>query len=264
MPTARQMLCANMFLEYGPYSKQGVAAIVGNFSAESGVNLPTAFRTSGLDHGSQGLAQWRDSRTHKRLTNYQNFVKKLQPTASKDELWSFYGRMEYQVKFTIYEIEHDFPGIHKRLKGNEDVIELVDLICWQYERPNKQLAHLDVRRKHGKAIYDALKVQDRPVALPPPAEKIAQDAERRAGTAVVAGAGMGVLSWFGTISWPILAIFGLLVCIIIIHAAMQRSKALEHKDVDNVDQIDEIVDRVLERLDERAKELLDTEENNNG
>ena len=270
MPTARQMLCANMFREYSPYSDSGIGGIVGNFSAESGINLPSAFRTTGLDHGSQGLAQWRDSRTHKRLTNYQNFVKRLHPGASNADLWAYYGRMEYQVKFTVHEMEHDFPGIHKRLKGNEDVIEFVDLICWQYERPNKQLAHLDIRRRHGKAVYDALKLQDRPAPVAPSATKVAQDAERRAGTAIVAGAGAGIASWIGDVSWPILATLGILVVIIVIHAALQHSQALksiERPKVDKVDkddEIDEIVDRVLERLDEKAKELLVTEEKFNG
>lgn len=265
MPTARQMLCANMFLEYSPYSKNGVAAIIGNYTAESGINLPTAFRTSGLDHGSQGLAQWRDSRTHKRLSNYQNFVKKLQPQAHGDELWAYYGRMEYQVRFTVHEMETDFPGLHKRLKGTEDVITLTDMICWQYERPNKQLAHLDVRRKHAKLVFQALQVQEKepaPAPLPPIAEKVAQDAERRTGTAIAAGAGIGALSWLGNVSWPILVILGLLILVIIVHAALQRSRALKLANEVKTDPIDEIVDRVLERLDERANETLTKDENN--
>jgi len=254
MPTPRQMLCAEMFLEYSRYSKSGIAALVGNFTQESGINLPTAFRTSGLDHGSQGLAQWRDSRTHKRLTNYQNFVKAIHPGISEGELWGFYGRLEYQVKFTVHEMKTDFPGIHNKLQLDTGVIELTDLICWQYERPSKQYADLANRRKHAKAVYEAMKVNARPAPMPKVAEKVAQDAERRAGTAVVAGAGIGVLSWFGSLSWPIILGLAALVLIIIFHAVMERNKAkLEIPETKKLPDIDLIVDRVLEALDERAK-----------
>src|ERR1700748_1673700 len=130
MATQRQIQCFSLFEAQG-YSPEGSAAWVGNASQESGNNLPTAFRTGALDHGSQGLMQWRLDR----LTAYENFVKAKHPGISAQELWQWYGRLDYQVEFAALECRTSYPTLDKQLRSGGSIATLTAAICWTYERP---------------------------------------------------------------------------------------------------------------------------------
>ena len=154
----RQVKCRNMFEAEG-YSRSGAGALVGNFVQEVGQDLPTAFRaTTALDHGSQGLAQWRLAR----LTAYKAFVESQKPEligkghvdqSMVDKiLWPYYGRLDYQVAFVIHELGTDYPELDKKLRAGGDVAALTADVCWQYERPNKELSGIANRIAYAKAI----------------------------------------------------------------------------------------------------------------
>ena len=151
MATARQIQCFTLFEAQG-YPPESAAAWVGNFSQESGTSLPSAFRSGvPLDHGSQGLEQWRLDR----LTNYENFVKAKVPGASDAELWAYYGNMAYQVEFATQECRRDYPSVELALHRGGDIAALTALICWQVERPSLRYANLANRVAQAKNVFAA-------------------------------------------------------------------------------------------------------------
>jgi hypothetical protein len=147
MVTKQQITCAALFEAQG-YPPESAAAWVGNFSQESGASLSTAFRTGVLDHGSQGLAQWR----LERLTAYERFVRsKYIDTPSEAALWDAYGRMDYQVQFATQECAQHYPKLEAQLRRGGDIAVLTADICWQYEVPNKAKANLANRVMQARA-----------------------------------------------------------------------------------------------------------------
>lgn len=152
----RQIQCRSLFEAQG-LSRTGAAAMVGNFVMESGPSLPSAFRSGNLDHGSNGLAQWRLDR----LGAYRNFVKAQKPALIEDgmsfadvdkAMWPWYGRMDFQVKFAVKELRESYPALHKKLVAGGDAGTLAADVCWQYERPNKALSNIADRIAWAKAI----------------------------------------------------------------------------------------------------------------
>lgn len=156
--SARQIKCRSMLQGLGA-SLAGASALTGNFVRESGANLPTVFRTGQLDHGSQGLAQWRLGR----LTAYMNYVrvqkadlvKGMTTDAAIDKaLWPWYGRLDFQTEFVIIELKEDFPALWAKLSdpSGADAGTLAADVCWQYERPSKALSGISERIAAAKAI----------------------------------------------------------------------------------------------------------------
>lgn len=155
--TPRQIKCRSMLEALG-YSRSGASALTGNFCQESGPNLPTAFRTKGLDHGSQGLAQWRLSR----LTAYKGYVQTQKPELIQaaaatgqhidDVFWPWYGRLDFQTQFVAKELAKDYPALDAKLRKGGDVAALTADVCWQYERPSKALSGIATRIAYAKAI----------------------------------------------------------------------------------------------------------------
>jgi len=151
MATERQKT-ASLMLQAQGYSPKGAAAIVGNLSQESGNNLPTAFRTRDLDHGSNGLPQWR----LQRLTDYEAYVRSLHPGASASVLWAFYGNMALQIAYIAIELKRDYPALDARLRSRtskETIEELTEAVCWQYERPAEASANLPNRIAQAEATW---------------------------------------------------------------------------------------------------------------
>lgn len=185
----RQLNCAALFHAKG-YMPSGAAGLVGNFCVESGPALSVAFRRHDLDHGSQGLAQWRGSR----LDAYMKFVAVKHPDAASDELWAQYGRLDYQVDFVDHELATDYPALHAKLKAGGLVASLATDICWQYERPNKALAHIADRIAHARAIYAAaVKVPATPVNVANALDIVAAEHDKStAGAAIAATASAGL------------------------------------------------------------------------
>lgn len=150
--TARQIQAAALFEAQG-YPPESAAAFVGNGSQEVGPNLPTAFRgpPANLDHGSQGLMQWRLDR----LTAYEAFVRTKQPHATGTTLWAWYGRLDYQVEFTALECRTKYPALQTKLMTGGNVATLTADICWTYERPAQASANLANRVKQAQGVFAA-------------------------------------------------------------------------------------------------------------
>lgn len=138
--TARQQWAYAFFKKEG-YSAQGAAAIIGNLSGESGVNLDSKVeRGPRADHGSGGIAEWRLDRK----TNLKRFAERL----GKDV-----NGLEIQCMFVIHELQNDYPALDEQLREGKRTIEnLTANFCYIFERPNKQLARLDNRIAQAKKI----------------------------------------------------------------------------------------------------------------
>lgn len=196
--TARQIQCAALLMQAG-FTMAGASALVGNFVRESGPNLPSAFRHGKLDHGSQGLPQWRLGR----LTAYMNFVKEKHPElTSEDELWPWYGRMAYQVEFVARELASSYRTLYFNLRApGGDVAALTADVCWQYERPSKALSGIAVRLDAAKALYAEL-LRQHP-AVPQTMDLVsalheqAADHTNQAATGAAVGGGALVLASVG-------------------------------------------------------------------
>lgn len=151
--TARQQFAYNFFVEKG-YAPLGAAAIVGNLSGESGVNLDSTMeRGARADHGSGGICEWRLDRK----TNLYKFAKDFR-TDPND--------LDLQCAFVIHELENGDDGrspgqyawLNDQLKnpGNRTIENLVANFCFIYERPNRELqirgGHLNKRIQYAKDV----------------------------------------------------------------------------------------------------------------
>ncbi len=159
MATPRQLACFAL-LEAEKYPPESAAAFVGQFSQEVGVNIPSAFRHGPLDHGSQGIAQWRLIR----LTRYKAYVIGLHPELmqagmSQEQIdvvmWDLYGRLDYQIKFCAIECRTWYPQIEVALRRGGDIDILTDLLTWHFEIPAVATARADFRRQQAHAVFAA-------------------------------------------------------------------------------------------------------------
>lgn len=143
MATERQLRAFRQFVADG-YSKQGAAALVGNASQESGVNLVSGYRQN-TDHGSQGIFQWRLDRL--------NGPNGLIAYCDQHQLHS--GTLAAQVKFAIHELGTQYEALDERLRKGGDIAALTEEVCWKYERPARQYANVANRVKQAKLVYNA-------------------------------------------------------------------------------------------------------------
>jgi hypothetical protein len=150
-----RQLAASALLQGEGYPAESAAAWVGTFSQESGVSLPSAFRRGKLDHGSQALPQWRDSKEDPRLTKYMDYVKGLHPGATEDELWVWYGNMALQLKYVAIEADKSFHALDVELRRGGDIDVLSDAICWHFEMPNRALSGIANRKRQARLVFDA-------------------------------------------------------------------------------------------------------------
>src|ERR1043166_1584745 len=151
MATARQIMAFGI-MEAKGYSPEGSGAIIGNLSQESGAGLPSAFRHSNLDHGSQGLAQWRLDR----LTNYQNYVRSRHPEAQDEQsFWAWCGNMALQLDFLEIELKHDYPALDVSLRRGGNIDDLTEAFCWKFERPSRTQSGIENRKKQARDVFMA-------------------------------------------------------------------------------------------------------------
>lgn len=201
--TSRQLTGVALLMK-GGLSSSGAIALIANFSWEGGSpNLPSAFRTGRLDHGSQGLPQWRLDR----LTAYEKFVAGKHPEldqtdfSSTGDLWPYFGRFDYQIEYVIVELQRDYPVLYRKLATGGDVAALTADVCWQYERPNKALAHLADRVAYAKVISAAMVTKTAlatDVSTHLSAEAHAQDQQTAAAGGVVAAPVLGMAALAAT------------------------------------------------------------------
>lgn len=206
--TVRQIQVASLFMSYG-WMPSGASAMTGNLTQESGVNLPSAFRTGKLDHGSQGLPQWRLDR----LNDYEAFVKGKHPELvdNDDAMWAQYGRVDYQCEYIVIEVQRDYPRLDAALRKGGSVTALVAEICWEYERPSKAYANLANRQAQALLVFNSLPAGARTAhktnivaALDQTADAHENQQNAGAATATAAGAiavGTGVHHFWNAIMW---------------------------------------------------------------
>lgn len=151
--TARQQYAYDFFLKKD-YAPLGAAAIVGNLSGESGVNLDSTMeRGARADHGSGGIAEWRLERKN----NLYKFAKSHHVDVND---------LGIQCAFVIHELENgddgrspgEYSWLNDQLKnpGTRTIDNLVANFCFTYERPNRELqirgGHLNKRIQYAKDV----------------------------------------------------------------------------------------------------------------
>lgn len=144
----------------------GVAALMGNLYAESGLNpknLQNSYETSlGMtddsytsavdsgqypsftnDSAGYGLAQWTSSGRKQNLLNYARSTNKS------------IGSLDMQVAFLLNELSSSYPSVLSALKGAKSIREASDIVLTQYERPANQSATVKSQRaSYGQQYYD--------------------------------------------------------------------------------------------------------------
>ena len=130
------------FRKYG-YSHNGALAMLGNFLAES-AGIPDRaendiknYQYKVNDAVGYGLAQWTLASRKQKLLNFAGDTTKI-----KD--------IYVQLDFSRNELttEGEFASINKRLKTDESLLNLVDVVCRIYENP----AVKDVQNRYKLAI----------------------------------------------------------------------------------------------------------------
>jgi Phage tail lysozyme len=130
------------------------AAAVGNATQE---NQCRSVTPGPLDHGSDGLFQWRLDR----LTNMQNFGNKN---------FGGWQSIEAQAAFFSFECKGWYKPLWNDLAaGLKALATLTANICDQYEKPNPALANLDARIKYATDFMNVWKpeLHQGDIATPP-------------------------------------------------------------------------------------------------
>jgi len=125
----------------------GACAVVGNYTQE---NLCKAVATGPLDHGSQGIAQWRLDR----LTELKSWCARYSGS------WE---NLKAQSAFTLFETARDYPSLDAELRMSMEGVKPADMrkaldhkvsrFCFEFERPSKALAGLSNRQQHAASAY---------------------------------------------------------------------------------------------------------------
>jgi len=236
--TPRQLACFALF-EAERYPPESAGAWVGNWTQEVGVNIPTAFRHGPLDHSSQAGPQWRDSKSDKRLTHYEDYVIGLHPElvhpgmtrAQVDAaMWDLYGRMDYQVKYCAIECRAHFPHVEAALRQGGDIDTLTDLITWHFEIPAAATARADYRRAQARAVFAAAAhIGTSPATQANIAKTQAQAKVKvnntNAGGGLVLGAVIGLLHWIGGMPSELMWAAGAGVAFLVVYSLYAAQKA---------------------------------------
>lgn len=191
--TTRQQTAFNFFLAKG-YVREGAAAIVGNLSQESGVNLTSAY-TLKTDHGSQGVAQWRLDR----LTNLEKFAEANHMNVVD---------LTTQMLFIIDELTKIYPALNAQLRsGGRSVANLTANFMQIFERPSAQYADLPNRIEQAKRVIASAQTppgHDGPIVTVPEAVGT--------GAVATAGAGGAAYAWSNSFSGPLTAALVIFAC----------------------------------------------------
>lgn len=111
-------------------SKQAASGIVGNFKVESGFNTSIV----GDNGTSFGLAQWHNER----WTELKKFADSLGLSAANPMA---------QVKFTMAELQKNYPGLVDRMTMAASPAEAASMFMKEFERPHKDHANEKGRRQ---------------------------------------------------------------------------------------------------------------------
>ena len=152
----------------------GVAGLMGNLYAESGINpinlqntgntklkLTDEEYTANVDHGKisktgfcrdgygYGIAQW----------TYRSRKEKLYDFCKNSGRGSI-GNLESQLEFLYDELLHSYPSVLKTLTTTNDIRVASDWVLTKYERPaNQSQSVRNKRAKYALDIYDEFNKQ---------------------------------------------------------------------------------------------------------
>lgn len=152
----------------------GVAALMGNLYAESGINpinlqntgntklkLTDEEYTANVDHGiisktgfcrdgyGYGIAQWTYRTRKEKLYNF-----------CKNSGRGSIGNLESQLEFLYDELLHSYPAVLKTLTTSNDIRVASDWVLTKYERPaNQSQSVRNKRAKYALDIYDEFNKQ---------------------------------------------------------------------------------------------------------
>lgn len=152
----------------------GVAGLMGNLYAESGINpknlqntgntklkLTDDEYTANVDHGvisktafcrdgyGYGIAQW----------TYRTRKEGLYEHCKASKRGSI-GNLESQLEFLYDELLHRYPSVLKTLEKAKDIRTASDWVLTKYERPaNQSQSVRNKRAKYGMDIYDEFNKQ---------------------------------------------------------------------------------------------------------
>lgn len=141
------------------YSPEAVAGVMGNIYAESGFNPNLVEAGSGLGFG---LCQW----TYGRRTQLEAYAAaKGVPASDINTQIEFLiaeitpgggcnGYAKYELRTTTYSGTRYTP---EQWKNASSVEQATKAFCFTFERPNVELAHLDVRISKAKEYYNKYK-----------------------------------------------------------------------------------------------------------
>lgn len=240
MATQRQLI-AFALLEAEGLTAEGAGAVTGNLSQEVGNNLPSEFRHSGLDHGSQALPQWRDSKGAPRLTRYMEYVRGLHPELIRPgmtteeidaAMWVWYGNMALQIEYLAIELREYFPALDAKLRHGGDINSLTEDFCWQFENPNRQAANLTNRQRQALYVFSAASHlsprKESTQANIEAAKKTvaAQTSTTNARCGVMLGGLIAGLHWYGGMPGNMALVAGAVVALLVVYSlfAAQRAK----------------------------------------
>ena len=154
----------------------GVCGLMGNLKAESAMRsdnlqdsgnrrlgITDAEYIAQVDKGTRnfvdnigfGLAQWTSAG---RKASLLAFAKKYGASIGDEAM---------QVDFIIYELNHSYKAVLKKLKNATSVKEASDYVVKKYERPaNQSESVLNARAKKGQAFYDSYAKKEEEVKKP--------------------------------------------------------------------------------------------------
>jgi Phage tail lysozyme len=184
--TPRQAMAMQFFVSHG-YSVKGSAAIVGNLSQESTVNLHSGF-TARTDHGSQGIAQWR----LERLTGLQRFCEQKGLDAQ------ILGSQLLYIEWELKNLPRKGLGWLNAMlvqPGQRSIANLTANFSTYFESPSKRYENLDFRIAEATKCADTYVPQNNtgPIAA--------------GGVAATGAIGTTAYVWSQGITGPILAVF---------------------------------------------------------
>jgi hypothetical protein len=150
-----QKTLADALASFG-LSKTGIAAAIGNGSQENKCQPVT---TGALDHGSDGVFQWRLDR----LTGPNG----LQGWAQANGLdWK---TIDTQARFFAWECQNYYPVLWRELQsGIKPLATLVLNFCDDYEKPSWEGRVPDTRIKYAQDFYNAAFGKPAPAPAPTP------------------------------------------------------------------------------------------------
>lgn len=150
----------------------GVAGLMGNIQAESGLNpqnlqnsyekklgFTDATYTAAVDNGTYTKDQFVNDKAGYGLVQWTYWsLKKAMYEYIHEQKKKSIGSLDAQMEFLAYQLEHSYPAIWATLKNATTVLQASNEVLLKFERPADQSAAVQQKRaSYGQAWYDKYK-----------------------------------------------------------------------------------------------------------